>query len=633
MSTPPDAPPEDELPLIGTQRPANRNRTTALIIGGVVVLALLAIIFGGGAGQNWQAVGTDQGHPLALLLDPQHPDILYAGTEEGQVILTSDGGQTWGKQRAGLPTPLVISALAALPDDSHFYAGTSAGVFISNDSVQTWARLGSGLPDDTVDALAIGSADSQLLFAGTTVHGVYASRDGGQTWVAGSGLPANTDVYTLVATPNADRIYAGLIGAGIAVTSDGGKTWTASSSGLPAGVNVFSIAIARNAQGAIARLYAGTSAGLFASADGAAWTQIGASLSQTRVISVALDPLSPAQLYAGTDNGIYQSSDSGQTWRTIASGLPAGIHTGAVVVSRPAQAPGVLYAALDHIYRYPGQGLASVVGTIRVIGLLLLVGLLLWISVRQNRTIRALLPANEPPPGYRPRGEAIRSRQAARAHIRGGPPPAATVFPEDGGAMVIRTRNGPVNALFTPVMGAHGAVIFIGEGRQEQDGPAGAFGPLTERLRDTGILSLRLALRVPGDLEVSVADVTGTLDVLQRHRISRTLLVGWGFGAAVAIHAALEREIVQGVVAIALPERDTAVIADLAPCPVLLLHGADDITTPARIAQERYASAGEPKELVIFPGNGHSLADHRDDVVVKVFEWTAAVLAPTRSDA
>jgi fermentation-respiration switch protein FrsA (DUF1100 family) len=51
--------------------------------------------------------------------------------------------------------------------------------------------------------------------------------------------------------------------------------------------------------------------------------------------------------------------------------------------------------------------------------------------------------------------------------------------------------------------------------------------------------------------------------------------------------------------------RPVEVIGKISPRPVLLIHGAKDDLLPARNSLELYAAAGEPKELVIYPGVGH----------------------------
>ncbi len=629
MATP--VPPiADQAPLLGTARPVNSRRRYLLISGLLLLFATIAIIFGGGSGQTWQNLTAFPGHPLVVLIDPQNTQRVYVGTEQGQVLTSLDGGQTWAPQQRGLPAGAAISALLMTPADAQLFAGTSAGVFVSTDNGQTWTAMSQGLPNDTVDALTIAASNgSTVLLAGTTVHGVYRSTNLGQSWVpVVSGLPTRADIYTLTTAPLGKQIFAGLIGDGIAVSADGGLTWQADSTGIPHGTDVFTLLITPDHQGNPAHYYAGTSVGLFVSADGMNWTAGGTGLGQTRILALISDPLSTQLLYAGTDNGVFESGDSGATWRMVAHGLAGTAHIGALAISRPTQAAvgfntaiNVLYAGSDQLFRFPSTGFAQTVGVFRIGGIVVLFGLLFFLTFRQNTIMRSLLPAREIPGGYQPPSVRRAAQEAARAHIRGGPPPVATIFPAAGGAMEVNTRRGPVSAIFTPVMGTLHAVVMIGEGRQPQDGPMGAFRKLSEDLQEAGVLSLRLAMRDPTNLVNSVADVMGTLDVLERHGIKVAGLVGWGFGAAVAINAALERDLVQGVVAIALPTADTEGIDELSPCALLVLHGAEDIVTPLPAARDRFNAAGEPKELVIFPGDGHALEGHRVEIVEKIVDW------------
>jgi hypothetical protein len=55
-----------------------------------------------------------------------------------------------------------------------------------------------------------------------------------------------------------------------------------------------------------ATLYAGTIGGVFISTDGGeTWSEVGAGLPSARVAVLALDPATPATLYAGTDGGLF----------------------------------------------------------------------------------------------------------------------------------------------------------------------------------------------------------------------------------------------------------------------------------------------------------------------------------------
>jgi cysteine-rich repeat protein len=66
-------------------------------------------------GASWCLAGGPQGGKvLALVIDPQNPAVLYAGTEVAGVFKSGDGGKTWRSvdNGAGL---IKVSALAVSP--------------------------------------------------------------------------------------------------------------------------------------------------------------------------------------------------------------------------------------------------------------------------------------------------------------------------------------------------------------------------------------------------------------------------------------------------------------------------------------------------------------------------------------
>ena len=68
-------------------------------------------------------------------------------------------------------------------------------------------------------------------------------------------------------------------------------------------------------------------------------------------------------------------------------------------------------------------------------------------------------------------------------------------------------------------------------------------------------------------------------------------------------------------------------IAQIAPRPLLLVHGDEDETVSLEDAHRLYAQAGEPKKLVIVEGAGHRLR-HDERAMAIVLDWLKA-LDPT----
>ncbi|MDD2923634.1 DUF1566 domain-containing protein [Rhodoferax sp.] len=113
---------------------------------------------------------------------------------------------------------------------STLFAGQdSGGVYKSLDSGATWAALNTGLSNLSVKALAI-QADASRLFAGTDGAGVFFG-DGSSNWMACGALPggaANINSLTL----SGSTLYAGTT-AGVFASTDGCTSWAAMNTGLP----------------------------------------------------------------------------------------------------------------------------------------------------------------------------------------------------------------------------------------------------------------------------------------------------------------------------------------------------------------------------------------------------------------
>jgi photosystem II stability/assembly factor-like uncharacterized protein len=127
--------------------------------------------------------------------------LLYAGTDDGVISVTRDGGANWTRIRTfpGIPEYTYISDL--LPD--RFEAGVVYATFDnrkrddftpyvlkSEDQGATWTSIAGNLPENgTVHTIEQDPEVPGLLFAGTE-FGCYFTVDGGAAWTKlGAGLP------------------------------------------------------------------------------------------------------------------------------------------------------------------------------------------------------------------------------------------------------------------------------------------------------------------------------------------------------------------------------------------------------------------------------------------------------------
>jgi photosystem II stability/assembly factor-like uncharacterized protein len=117
---------------------------------------------------------------------------IWAGTDDGLIHLTIDGGQNWSDV-----TPPAISAWQkiSLMDAGHFDPGTAYAavntlrldqlhphIFRTHDGGKTWQEIVRGIPDgETVNVVREDPQRKGLLFAGTE-RAVYMSTDDGENW-------------------------------------------------------------------------------------------------------------------------------------------------------------------------------------------------------------------------------------------------------------------------------------------------------------------------------------------------------------------------------------------------------------------------------------------------------------------
>jgi len=198
----------------------------------------------------------------------------------------------------------------------------------------------------------------------------------------------------------------------------------------------------------------------------------------------------------------------------------------------------------------------------------------------------------------------------------------------------LETRNGTVKVrLYEPADPTCAVIMVAGVGG-DFDTPANQLYPkLGGALEAKGIAAMRVQFRVAIDLDDSMLDLLAALEFLRGRGISRTALVGYSFGGAVAIQAALRSSDVVAVVTLATQGFGTEGVEDLAPRPILFIHGYDDEVLPPACSIDAYNRAGEPKTLKLFEGARHVLDECAQEVYTLVLDWLLDNLKPGPADA
>jgi photosystem II stability/assembly factor-like uncharacterized protein len=286
----------------------------------------------------------------ALLVDPQTPSVLYAGVPGNGLYKSTDGGVNWTSISTGL-TYYSITQLAIDPvNTNNVYAAggdSSGGVYKSVNGGASWSLSRTGLPSQTVSVsyhiVALDPSNPATVYVGTSNMGVYQSTDGGLTWAArNAGLP-NDEITNLTVSPNNPALLlAGTLHKGIYRSTDGGNTW---SSLALSGTGIRDL---RFVSANPALLYAGTNGvGVYKSSDGGAtWAQSSIGLPLADTARLVIDPSNSAIFYLGASDGLYKSIDRGQSWS--ATELMTSVKE---LVIDPTN-PQTLYAGLDYVGVY-----------------------------------------------------------------------------------------------------------------------------------------------------------------------------------------------------------------------------------------------------------------------------------------
>jgi hypothetical protein len=203
----------------------------------------------GRTGWTWLGPGNIGGRIRSIVVSPTNPSTMWVGSVGGGIWKTTDGGATWAPLDDFMAN-LAVSTIAIDPNNPNIlYAGTGegfyngdalrgAGVFKTTDGGTTWTQLSSTANSDNwrwVNRIAIspprnGQLTGQVILAATR-SGIWRSTDGGVTWSQSSPVMDTMDVNF---NPGIlDRCVAS--GNGFALYSvNNGLTWQPAT-GLPTG--------------------------------------------------------------------------------------------------------------------------------------------------------------------------------------------------------------------------------------------------------------------------------------------------------------------------------------------------------------------------------------------------------------
>jgi photosystem II stability/assembly factor-like uncharacterized protein len=152
--------------------------------------------------------------------------LIYVGTDDGNVQVSKDGGNTFTLINQKLPKGLYVSRVVASKysvsrvyltlngyRNDHF----NAYVYQSDDYGTTWKQIMKDLPAEPVNVIKEDAVSDKVLYVGTD-GGLYVSLDGGTSSMAWTkGLPASVPVHDLEIHPRDHEIVIGTHGRSLYV--------------------------------------------------------------------------------------------------------------------------------------------------------------------------------------------------------------------------------------------------------------------------------------------------------------------------------------------------------------------------------------------------------------------------------
>ena len=171
------------------------------------------------------------GNIVSLAESPKKEGVLYAGTDDGLIQVTENGGSSWRKNDKfpGVPEMSYVSCIKASQHDAntvfaafdnHKNADFNPYLLKSVDAGKSWTSIKGNLPaNGVVYSFAEDHVNPKLLFAGTE-FGVFFTIDGGEKWVQLKGGLPTIAVKDIAIQKRENDLVLATFGRGFSVLDD-----------------------------------------------------------------------------------------------------------------------------------------------------------------------------------------------------------------------------------------------------------------------------------------------------------------------------------------------------------------------------------------------------------------------------
>ena len=182
----------------------------------------------------WDVLAMSNFNTITSLAEsPQQEGLLYAGTDDGLLHVTEDGGENWRRIELadidGVPAEAFVNDIKAdlfdantvyVAMDDHKNGDFSPYLIKSTDRGRSWTSIAGNLPDRHLVWRLVQDDERQNLLFAATEFGVFFTIDGGDEWVELNGGAPTISFRDITIQRRHDDVVAGSFGRGIFILDD-----------------------------------------------------------------------------------------------------------------------------------------------------------------------------------------------------------------------------------------------------------------------------------------------------------------------------------------------------------------------------------------------------------------------------
>lgn len=183
---------------------------------------------------GWDISAMSNFHTIANFAEsPVDENVLWAGTDDGLIQVTTDGGQSWNEIELddirGIPATAYVNDIRAdlfdretvyVALDNHKYGDYKPYLIKSTNLGRSWTSLADSLPEKhLVWRIVQDHVDRDLMFLGTE-FGLFFTVDGGEEWLELNGGMPTISTRDVVIQRDENDLVAGTFGRGIYILDD-----------------------------------------------------------------------------------------------------------------------------------------------------------------------------------------------------------------------------------------------------------------------------------------------------------------------------------------------------------------------------------------------------------------------------